>query len=850
MNGPEEKTWPLHQISGVQDSLFHNGDTIIEDAGSSLTVWQSSSLNDFDTDTLLVDAGSLILRQGAKTQVDGQARTRNGGAIFGSGIVELNSADNLVNDGLIRAAFGGTLTLQRTFLAAEMDMDGTFGNGDIEASDDSTLRINIPLSDSEFDGIATIGQDATIDISDDWILDNSAGTRLDFNGGAGMATLAGAGVDLNGVVDINSGTARLAVPAMIGSTATVTMNDETAIQFDAPATFANPDSFDNAFRTEIIVNDVVNIGNGSGNFDWDGESQNLVLDGRTIVNPGGQLNIDVEKVDSAAHSERVSTRVIMNSGRIDVRVGDGQFEFDGVMRMNNTTGEMSRITGDEMLFTGSLFVGGNGESRISTPSIFGSESNVSVESDAELVIGGATSTINGGDWSGSGAVNLDADQVVVSSATTVNMPMGTFDIDGNFVGHTVTINQPLTLNVASVDDNDNNRIDDVLQINGAAGRLNVQLTDPTDFYRVQGDLQLNGPGGDFVGDHLVGSPVYLEGTTSVTGNSMASARLDMRGSMDVAANATFNLNGGSSASPNVVRQTASFSGDGRLVVFASRFLSAADGSNIDVIMENRGHFEPGMSSLANVTVKRYFQTASGEIEFEIGGAPGVAQDRLSVGGIASLDGDLVVAAVDGYVPAEGDVYTIISAGPVVGTFDNLTTVSDGILSFDANALYSANHVRIEITDVSLLGDFNDDLALDCSDVDALVAELASNGMSAIFDVNSDAIVDHADLEEWLSIAGEFNVGGPYLPGDANLDGFVDVSDFGIWNQNKFSADNGWCGGDFNADGFTDVSDFGIWNQNKFTSSDSVAAVPEAEAFGLLLVGGSMLAINTRRRRGL
>ncbi len=128
----------------------------------------------------------------------------------------------------------------------------------------------------------------------------------------------------------------------------------------------------------------------------------------------------------------------------------------------------------------------------------------------------------------------------------------------------------------------------------------------------------------------------------------------------------------------------------------------------------------------------------------------------------------------------------------------------------------------------MFGDFDDDLTLDCADVDALVAEIASGDMATAFDLNGDAIVDTADLDLWLEAAGTFNVGGAYLPGDANLDGVVDISDFNVWNGTKFTGDNGWCGADFNADGVTDISDFNIWNGNKFTSS-TLAAVPEPQA---------------------
>ena len=127
----------------------------------------------------------------------------------------------------------------------------------------------------------------------------------------------------------------------------------------------------------------------------------------------------------------------------------------------------------------------------------------------------------------------------------------------------------------------------------------------------------------------------------------------------------------------------------------------------------------------------------------------------------------------------------------------------------------------------LPADFNQDGALDCADVDPLVAEIVAGTNNLMFDLTDDDLVNDADLTEWLGQAGSVNnvSGNPYLGGDANLDGAVDGSDFGIWNGNKFSATPAWCSGDFNADGSIDGSDFGIWNTNKFTAADA-QMVPE------------------------
>ena len=147
------------------------------------------------------------------------------------------------------------------------------------------------------------------------------------------------------------------------------------------------------------------------------------------------------------------------------------------------------------------------------------------------------------------------------------------------------------------------------------------------------------------------------------------------------------------------------------------------------------------------------------------------------------------------------------------------------------------------------GDFDNDGAYGCSDVDALVADIANGNNSASFDLDGDGSVNGADLDAWLAEAGEANIGPgrSYLEGDANLDGVVDTSDFNVWNGNKFTGTPAWCSGDFSADGVVDTSDLNIWNGNKFTSSD-VSAVPEPGSFALLLLGIGVFSGLRRNRR--
>ena len=82
---------------------------------------------------------------------------------------------------------------------------------------------------------------------------------------------------------------------------------------------------------------------------------------------------------------------------------------------------------------------------------------------------------------------------------------------------------------------------------------------------------------------------------------------------------------------------------------------------------------------------------------------------------------------------------------------------------------------------------------------------------------------------------------PGLPGDANLDGSVDATDFGFWNQNRYTGPGKtWNEGDFTQDGYVDGSDFNVWFEQSFVlpasaaeaaSTGSDAAIPKSPLSG-------------------
>ncbi len=136
--------------------------------------------------------------------------------------------------------------------------------------------------------------------------------------------------------------------------------------------------------------------------------------------------------------------------------------------------------------------------------------------------------------------------------------------------------------------------------------------------------------------------------------------------------------------------------------------------------------------------------------------------------------------------------------------------------FDSGDIGSPGRVQPLLPD----GDIDDNGIYDCDDIDAIVAQIALATYDAAFDLTGDGVLDGRDITAWLAESGAANVGPgrSYSYGDANLDGFVDVSDLVIWNASKFTNTAAWCAGDFNADGVVDITDYGILNSHRFTSA--------------------------------
>ncbi|MHB9026522.1 MAG: FlgD immunoglobulin-like domain containing protein [Armatimonadota bacterium] len=102
---------------------------------------------------------------------------------------------------------------------------------------------------------------------------------------------------------------------------------------------------------------------------------------------------------------------------------------------------------------------------------------------------------------------------------------------------------------------------------------------------------------------------------------------------------------------------------------------------------NSGLVSPGASPGLLAITGTYRQNATGTLAIELGGlTPGTEFDRMTVTGVATLAGTLNVSLIDGFAPADGDLFTVLQYGSRSGDFTTLNaTIPGGALIRTAGA---------------------------------------------------------------------------------------------------------------------------------------------------------------------
>ncbi|TWU29945.1 beta strand repeat-containing protein [Bythopirellula polymerisocia] len=585
-------------MSGGID-LFTNGndltvDGLVQLTGGGTNLFIGDSSSELNADDVTINSGGTVELTGGTLILDEESGTslldiNTGGTLSGHGTITfadtpILATTLLTNDGTLTALSRGlfifdpppvgTLQINDSSLGGRIDLDGSGTAGIVNVNRNQTLDLNVPLSDT-FSGTMNLFQNSTFDSVAAWTLDAGA---LNANNGAtggipavpaGKSTIAGGNftqtggtlnvVDDDGVLQFDS------VYSMSGGTLVnnglLIFNNTATISALANITMPTTSS-----SISVEAGRTVTISNN--NFDLDGSN---ALTNAITVNDGALLQIGTTDYDPDAVTNRYDGTINLNGGDLLLSITDPEFVMDGILNMSRVNSEIPSYSGvaidignDVGILDAELNISGIGISQIGAQIDFNSDAKVNVAFGAVLQFVTSTTvnfdTVNGvnnASFSGAGTMQFNG-TVNVNEAVTLNMVGGEVDLDGNdLTGEVINIDAPLVINVATFGNfgrlNSGGGIN-TLDINartaGTTGKLTVNLDNPANKWALnsQGVMNLSAPNGGAT--MLDGSEVDLNGTVNALGGAGVSARVNIEGTINIAAASSFTLQGGNFANVN------------------------------------------------------------------------------------------------------------------------------------------------------------------------------------------------------------------------------------------------------------------------------------------------------------
>ena len=606
--------------------------TSLTGSGTTLLVKENSSnptYDSFDTDSLTVGNGSVVLMLGGVLEVDeANLRLETGSTLRGYGTIDLDAASGeFTNSGTISAGFAAdgiflptfdtarTLTINANGSSAALNLDQV--NAIINITRAGTLDINGPLTDA-FSATINMAANSTLDMSDAWTMDNG-NLNVNTQAGAfigqpaGTATIEGAAfTQTGGTITLDNTADHLVINAPYTATGGMIDLTEGTITFNSTTTIGSGVDFDVnglAAETELNINATVTV--NDTDWDWDGAG---TADNVINISDAGQLNANITN-----SSDRYSADMNINGGTLNVEgYGDSWGQDNGTITIGGTS--TSTIMGDHFFKSGGDLVVNAGatltmpDSQSWNGGILTVDGNVYMAGDTQW--GGVT--VNGTGMISPGNNEVIADQ-------TINID--TYDWDGGGSA-TTTIDPGVTLTInADTVDVTNDQHNGTININ--SGTLAVDVAD--DEWELAGTLNMTDTG---------------TGHPTLNGDDL---RVVDDGSINIAGWADFNA--------NVILEEGSTSGSGTDITFVGNGgillvkqpakLTLDGGDILDDIDRTvgtstvwiQGTLEVTGESTINVEI---FDFDYGRTEIKPDGVLTIASDYIETGTIQQYDNTLTL----------------------------------------------------------------------------------------------------------------------------------------------------------------------------------------------------------------
>ena len=610
----------------------HTNTGTIDVSGGDLTLLQTGVTPSFTT------GGTITIGAGRTFTVNGGALNYNAGTMGGSGTLAINSASVTATQDFSTATTALTLATSTWGGTGKLTVAAGTSLG-VRSSTINTRLLNQGTMDvhgsSAFNDSVTNATGAILRLQGDGASGTSNLTVLNGFTNDGLIVLTDSTSSYGAVLNVTNGTLTNAVGATI--------------------------------RT-----DTGTVGSRTLNARLDNEGTLAVLRALTLSKA------------SAAH---------VNRGTIDVH-DKLTIAQSGTTPSFTQLGTLTMGSGDTVAVTSGSFVYDSG-------TISGGRltlASVSVSAAHDFSTASTALTLAGTTWGGSGTLTIAPSTTLRLAGSTINAAFvnqgavtasGTSNLNGS-----VTNAAGATLRVQG---NGANGTGTLTVATGFTNSGTLALTDSTSSY----GAVLNVTAGALA--NAVGATIRSD--TGTGGSRTLNALIDNSGSFIVATDAaqTTTISKAAAAHQNtgtwsIASGTLSISGAG--ATFANLAGGTVQGAGIfrlvGIPFTNAGGMNPGAAGTGILKiVGNYTQAAGGALNIELGGTtPGTQYDRLvDSTGTVSLNGALNVSLINGFTPALGDTFTVLTFPSRTGTLPTL----NGLLlggGVQLDTVWTATSLRI------------------------------------------------------------------------------------------------------------------------------------------------------------